>query len=68
MSSGRSRPVAKRHFSVTCQTDAVHKQPVSRFSLHSPLSKTALGEAYILMIDRHLGAKKKTFLACLGSL
>ena len=49
----------KQYALFPCKTDAVNKKFFSPLSRNSSLSKTALGESYILMIDRHLDAKKK---------
>ena len=53
------RAVGNMHFFELCLTDVVNKQLFSPLSWNNPLSKTALGESYILMINRHLEAKKK---------
>ena len=44
---------------VSCQIDVVNKQLVYPLSWNNPLSKTSLGELYILMICRHLDGKEK---------
>ena len=50
------------HVFVACQIDVLSKQPVSPLIWNNPLSKTSLDESYILMICRHLDAKKKHLL------
>ena len=44
------------------QIDVVNKRLFSPLSWNKPLSKTALGESYIMMIDRYLVAKNKDSL------
>ena len=56
---GSPRTVGKMYFLLPCQIDLVNKQLSSTLSWNNPLAKTALGQSYILMIDRHLDAEKK---------
>ena len=55
----RKTKTCRQHALLPCKTDAVNKQLFSPLSRNGSLSKTALGESYVLMIDRHLHAKKK---------
>ena len=48
------------HFFVVCQIHVVNKQLFSALNCNNPLAKTALGESYVLMINRHLDGKKNT--------
>ena len=55
MSSGRKPKAAgNMYFLVPCQIDVLNKKTFSSLDLNNPLTKTALGESYILMIDRNL--------------
>ena len=54
-----SREVGNMHIFVACQIDVVNKRLISPLSLNYPLSKTSLGESYILTIYRQLDAKEK---------
>ena len=56
---GRPRVVGNMHLFVPCQIDILNKQLVSPLSWNNSLSKRALGEPYILTIDRHVDIKKK---------
>ena len=62
MSCGRLSAAGKIHFIVPCQIGVVNKQIVCPLSWNNQLSKTALGESYIMMTDRKLDAKKKLSL------
>ena len=65
MSSGRKpRAVGDMYFFVPYEIDVLNKQIFSPLDLNNPLPKTALGESYILMIDRNLDAKKNSVLGC----
>ena len=53
----RPKAVGKMHFFEPCETGVVNKQFVSPLIWNNLLSKTALGESYILIIDKHLEDK-----------
>ena len=50
MSLGKPRAVDNKHVFVACQIDVVNKQFVSLLGSNNPLSKTSLGESYILTV------------------
>ena len=54
------------HFFVPCEIDVVNMQFASPLSLNNPLLKVALGETYMLMINRHLDANTKHSLIVEG--
>ena len=66
MSSKRPRAIGNMQFFVSWQIHVVNKQVFYPLSWNYPLSKIALAKSYILMIDRHLDAKKQ-LLRCCGS-
>ena len=57
MSLGRPRAADNMHFFVPFKIGVVNKQLFSPLSWNNPLG--ALGASYMLMINRHLDAKKK---------
>ena len=57
---GFPMPKQNDDFFVVCQIHVVNRQLFSALNCNNPLAKTALGESYVLMINRHLDGKKNT--------